>query len=83
MAIKKMTDLTSDEIKKPSTTKTYVVEWIVTIAGTTLGGAMRVRSKDSKVKIHRRSKLAVFNTLGVIGVSNIDTETFRATVTDA
>ena len=84
---KETSDLIDSKIKKLSAammTKTYVIEWRLNIGNTSLlKGTFRIRSKDGKAKVQRRLKRTIFNTLGVIGVSNIDTETFKATVTDA
>lgn len=80
---KRMTDLVSDEMGRLSTMRTYVVTWAVTVSGTTLVGAIHVRSKESKAKVQRRARGMIFNTLGTIGVSNIDTETFKAKVVNA
>jgi len=75
-----------DEIEKPSTVKTYIVKWELMMAGVSchnklIEGTFRVRSKDSKAKVKSRSRGMVFNTLGVLGVSNIDTETFKVKIT--
>ncbi|GAF75022.1 unnamed protein product [marine sediment metagenome] len=80
---KEMSDLVNDGIKNLSTAKTYVIKWKVKIGQAILCGEVRIRSNDSKAKVQNRSRGMVLNTLGAAGVSNIDTETFEATVTDA
>ena len=86
MVTKKISDLIDSEIKKLSAAmvaKTYVVKWRLNIGNTSLlKGTFRIRSKDGKAKVQRRTRGMVFNGLGALGVSNIDTETFKATVTD-
>lgn len=82
-ATKKMSDLVSDGVEKLSTAKAYAIEWTVKISGVTLYGTIRIRSKDSKAKVQGRARRMICNVLGAIGVSYIDTETFKATVTDA
>lgn len=80
---KKMSDFVGNETEKSPVAKTYVVEWEVMIASSLLKGVVRVKSRDGKAKIQKRTRGTVFNALGMIGVSDIDTLTFKLKATDA